>query len=155
MNFRRIQLVPVVAVLAGLTIGPSTTANAQDIFGRPAAAVETVGAGRPDLPATRVSIRDWPSAGRDILAVRGATRSSLGTLRASQTRPPRPPSRYTAAQRVMTVVGLSLAGFIVGGKLGSTLPCDCYDEDGPMLQGIIGGFAGAGAGAVLGVMLTR
>lgn len=154
MNSRRIQLVPTAAILAGLTIGSATPANAQDMFGRPAAAVETVVAGQPDLPASRVRIRNWPLRGRDILLVRGSTTSSLRTLRASQTRPPRPPSKYTASQRVMTVVGLSLAGFILGGKLGSTWPCDCGD-DGPMLQVMIGAFAGAGAGAALGVMLTR
>jgi hypothetical protein len=154
MIFRRFQLAPPAAILAGLTIGSSTPANAQDMFGRRAVAAATVVADRSDLPVSSVRIRDWPSAGRDISFVRGATRSSLRTLRASQTRPPRATSKYTAAQRVLTVVGLSFAGSIVGGKLGSTWPCDCY-EDGPMLQTIIGGFAGAGAGAVLGVMLTR
>jgi hypothetical protein len=41
MNFRQMQLVPPAAILAGLTIGWSTPANAQDMFGRATAAVET------------------------------------------------------------------------------------------------------------------
>ena len=68
--------------------------------------------------------------------------------------PPQPP-RYEGNRRLRTVVASTVAGMLAGGFIGYLLDRECACES-PGLAGLVYGVPiGAGAGAAVGIAISR
>jgi hypothetical protein len=69
--------------------------------------------------------------------------------------PPSQPPKYEGARRLRTVVAATVAGLLAGGLIGYALDRDCGCES-PGLAGLVYGVPlGAGAGAAVGILISR
>ena len=141
MPFKRTPVIQAAAILVGLVTGAlPTSARAQGT---------TPESFRAIVARTQIQ----PGQLKQLLPSTEATRHQ--TVRNPPTHRPRRSSNYRMAQRIATAVGMGLAGFWVGGKVGATLEGNCTCDD-PGLKGfMIGAPIGAVTGVTLGIVLTR
>src|SRR6185295_7690787 len=141
MPIRKTSVIHVAAIVVGLVAGAfPTNARAQGLTAERFSAI----VGRTQIP---------PGQLKQLLPSAGATLHQ--TVPIPPTHQRRRSSRYRMAQRVAAAVGMGLAGFWFGGKVGATLEGNCSCDD-PGLKGfMIGAPIGAATGVTLGIVLTR